>query len=132
MYKPKVYTASKIHHRPMWENLREIWSPQIDFTARWLDMEGPDHDTTFWNDAQKRLHWIQDIQDVRRSDWLLAYNDEGTDKLSGSLIETGGAIMLGMPVIAIGFPRRHSWTALPWVFSLPSCHDAFMLITGKV
>ena len=29
-----VYTASKLHHAPMWVRLMEEW-PEINFTARW-------------------------------------------------------------------------------------------------
>lgn len=134
MYRPKVYTASKISHGPMWlecENLT-TWGKEIEFTARWLRMPpGPDHATSFWNSEQKRLHWIQDIQDVKRSDWLVTYNDEAKDKLSGTLVEVGAAIAFLIPVIAVGYPDRHSWQSHPLVLSLPSIHEAFCFITGK-
>lgn len=133
MYRPKVYTASKIYHREFWLSLEGSWVQEIEFTARWLRQPpGPDHDTTFWTESQKSLHWIQDIQDVKRSDWLVAYIDEDKDRLSGSLVEIGAALMNLTPIITVGFGNSHSWQSHPLVHKTPSVHEAFRFITGRI
>lgn len=133
MYKPKVYTASKIYHRQFWLDLESSWGTEIELTARWLRQEpGPDHDTTFWSERQKTLHWIQDVQDVKRSDWLVAYLDEEKDKPSGTIFEIGCAAAMLIPILTVGFGNSHSWQSYPLVLRMPSCHEAFRFITGRV
>lgn len=132
-YKPKIYFASKIRHAPWWRILAETYKEEIIITSRWARIDGPDHNTTFWTEQQKELHWIQDIQDVRRSDWLLAYCDGDKDDplLAGTLVEIGTAIALGIPVCACGFKDRHSWQAHPLVKSFAADpHVALAWISG--
>ena len=130
LYRPKVYTASKIRHAPIWRSA-ESHFPSIEFTARWINFpeNTPDHHTTFWSEEQKRLHWIQDVQDVQRSDFLLAYCEEG-DEVKGTLVEAGCAIGLGKVVIAVGFDQHNSWQAHPLVISKLSLATAFDFIRG--
>lgn len=129
-YRPKIYTASKIRHAAMWRSARSHY-PQLEFTARWIEVaEGvPDHSesTTFWNEEQQMLHWIQDVQDVQRSDWVLAYK-EPLDELHGTQFECGAAVGLGKMVVEVGMSSRQSWTAHPLVVSLDSLADAFAFI----
>lgn len=133
MYRPKVYTASKIRHALWWQQLAQCY-PEIEFTARWIHQPpGPDHDSTFWSEEQKTLHWIQDIQDVQRSDYVVGYCDIDDDaKLSGTIGEMVGAICLGKVVFALGFADRHSWQAHPLVKRMPADpHAALCHIIGR-
>lgn len=133
MYKPKVYTASKIRHAQIWRTASTLY-PQIEFTARWISIAKgvPDHlDTTFWNDHDRMIHWIQDVQDVQRSDYLLVFAERDTDddaQLKGSLIEAGVALGLGKIVLQVGLSPRHSWTAHPLVFGFDVLDEAFAFI----
>lgn len=132
-YRPKIYTASKIYHKEKWRQHRILWDEDIDFTARWIHMEDvPDHsDTTFWTHEQQLLHWHQDVQDVRRSDWLIAYKEKG-DQLSGTLVECGLAIAYNIPIITVGFDLyKDSWTILPSVREADSIYSALCIITGR-
>lgn len=130
LYRPKVYTASKIRHAAMWRRYRDEF-PKIDFTARWINIPDgvPDHSesTTFQNEEQRKLHWIQDVQDVRRSDWVLAYK-EPIDELHGTQFECGIAVGLGKLVIVVGLSQKQSWTAHPLVLELKTLPDAFTFI----
>lgn len=129
-YKPKVYTASKIKHRTKWQGTEIVYRDKLEFTARWVFMSpGPDHDSTFWTPAQKQLHWIQDIQDVQRSDFLLAYA-EPEDPVKGTLVEIGAAIAACKIVLAVGFDDSHSWQAHPLVLPMPTVAVALSYILG--
>lgn len=130
-YRIQVYTASKIRWRPLWEDLAAQWQPEINFTARWIKQpKGPDHNTTFWSDSDKERHWIYDIQDVQRSDCLIAYKT-ADDSLSGTLVEIGCALGLGKIVYAVGFTPSDSWQSHPLVRSCLTLDSAFYFITGK-
>lgn len=130
LYRPKVYTASKIRHKTMWRQLA-LEYPEIEFTARWVTQpDGPDHDTTFWTAGQKTLHWIFDVQDVQRSDFVLGYK-EPEDTVAGTLVEIGCAIGLGKIVLAVGFEVSHSWQAHPLIVWRDTKHSAINFILGK-
>lgn len=129
LYRPKVYTASKIHHNALWRLFSRQY-PQLEFTARWIQLGTvPDHNTTFWTEEQKTLHWIQDIQDVQRSDFVLVYS-ELLDEIKGTLVEVGCAIGLGKVVLAVGLDSHHSWQAHPLVLRFPSLPEALNYIAG--
>lgn len=136
MYRPRIYTASKIHHAPLWHRIRQLYHDRVILTARWIELgQGKtqllDHASGAWTPSEQILHWIQDIQDVQNSDYLLAYNEAG-DALSGTLVEVGAAIASCKIVLAVGFQDpSHSWTAHPLVLKFPSVTQALnFVITG--
>lgn len=125
MYRPKVYTASKLWHAPMWRSLRAN-NPQIEFTARWIEHEeemernaGP---------AEFGHYWTMDIQDVQRSDFCLCYfgSWEGKpDELKGALVEAGAMLGCGGIVLAVNAPTTHSWSYHPRVVRLLGLSSVF-------
>lgn len=127
-YRPKVYTASKLRHAPLWKTLREEW-PEIDFTARWVDHAEKEKATTPTGFAH---FWTMDIQDVQRSDFVLLLSTPADDGLlHGALVECGVALGLGKRVINVG-ECRTSWTNHPLVYSIPTlelARDFFSLFT---
>lgn len=126
MYKPKVYTASKLHHRPLWLKLRE--DPDWDFvqwTATWVnsldvmaELQGRDVAIDDYT-----VGWSQNIRDVRASDFILLYGGSH-DALRGALIEAGAAIACGITVITVALDANHNWAYHPGVRNYSSFRDA--------
>lgn len=130
MYKPKVYTASKIRYKQEWLGTAMRW-PSIEFTARWIQQpDAPDlSDTEHWSESERRRLWIQNVQDVQRSDYVVAYMQPG-DEPRGTIFEIGGAVMLGKVVYQVGFDDRHSWKWHPLVHPFDSVFLALEAIIG--
>lgn len=128
-YRPKVYTASKLRHAPLWRRMHtgQHWS-HVEWTARWVFM---DHLETI-KDSPPSIHdfahfWTIDIQDVRRSDFVLLFamgDDEHS--LKGAIAECGAAIALGKQVLVCGHIDRthHTWTNHPACVHLPNLEEA--------
>lgn len=98
-----VYTASKLHHAPLWRRLAIAW-PEIHFTARWpTNFVGPEGRPLYPEDspAHAQVFWQQDLQDIENSNVLLCYA-EGSDVLRGALVEVGVALALSRHVIVVG------------------------------
>jgi hypothetical protein len=130
MYKPRVYTASKVHYHRLWKTLRvdPDWD-FVDWTATWVEhsdleneMAGNAIDNAVYVEA-----WKQNIQDVRLSDFVLLYT-KPTDAIRGTLIEAGCAIGLGIPVLAIGLSADHTWTWHPGVKTFNSLREASLYL----
>lgn len=101
--KPKIYTASKVFRAPMWRALR-IDYPDIEFTSSWIN-----EDITPLIDADEtkcQEGWINNIQDVARSDHLICYA-EHDDELSGTLVEIGAMLLKAASQMG-----KHSWVYL--------------------
>lgn len=120
MMKPAIYTASRMHHAGMWRELREQEMRKLIITARWIDQ------AKSFDEAQapvevKRQGWLDDEEDIRRSDYVLVYAktfDEKTkavleagwsgtkcedgETLRGALVEAGMGIALGKRVVLCG------------------------------
>ena len=126
-YKPKVYTASKIHHAAMWRTLRGEWADYVEFTARWPDHEGKLSESARY----ARVFWMQDIQDVVRADCVLVYGQPG-EKLRGALVEAGAGIATGKHVVVVGNnPDFGSWQYHPLVTRVPSLDEALLQLIGE-
>ena len=98
-----VYTASKLHHAPLWRRLAIAW-PEIHFTARWPNDHVSDTGHPLWPEdspAHGQVFWEHDAQDIRNSDVVLCYA-EGSDVLRGALVEVGIALALSRHVIVVG------------------------------
>lgn len=112
-YRPKLYTASKLHHALMWRTLRSNW-PDIEFTSRWIEHE--EEMETNASPADFAHYWTMDIRDVRRSDFCLCFAGpayEPAEALKGAFVESGAALALGITVIAVNCPTTWSWTYHP-------------------
>lgn len=90
-----VYTASKIHHSQLWQQLRMDWS-EIDFTARWVDEIGKTLETP----ENARIFWLQDEEDIINSDVVMIYGSAHS-ALRGALVEAGMGIALGKRVLVV-------------------------------
>lgn len=118
MYKPKVYTASKIPRHTLWKELKASPSwDHVDWTARWVHMVDEERETT---PALFAHFWTIDMQDVRRSDFVLLYAAEDAQELRGGLVEAGMGLAFGKTVLAIDLPLTHSWSHHPLVVRLSS------------
>lgn len=133
-YRPKVYTASKIWHAPLWRDLRTnpSWS-HVEFTARWPDMEHLEKGGAMPSPAEFAHFWTIDEQDVRRSDFVLVlahdpYLHNGptgdNESLRGALVEAGIGIAMGKTIITIGLAPSHSWSYHPRVVRLDDLASA--------
>jgi hypothetical protein len=122
MYKPKVYTASKIHHHLLWKKMKEdIDWDFVEWTATWVEhpMIGNEAAGDPIDDAVFVDAWSQNIWDVRRSDFVLLYAG-GSNALKGALIEAGCALGIGLQVLAVGLTSEHSWAFHPAVKCFPN------------
>lgn len=132
MYQPKVYTASKIRHKAGWLQVERL-NPEVEFTARWLRMpDSPDlTDIDYWSPEDRARLWIQNIQDVQRSDYVLSFvAPEDLTTVKGTLVEIGCAIGLGKVVHAAGYDHHHSWTNHPLVIRHSTMQHALDAIIG--
>ena len=123
MYKPKIYTASKLHHATLWRSLREDpdWD-FADFTARWVDFaEELEHDQLTAD--LFREAWIHDVNDIKISDFVLLYAG-GELGLKGALVEVGVGLGIGLTIVTVGLPPDHTWSYHPLVRSFPSLREA--------
>jgi hypothetical protein len=125
-YRPRVYTASKIHHYTLWRKMKEDpdWN-FVDWTASWVEHKdiGKENDGEAIDDRVFRHAWIANINDVRDSDFVLLYCGK-ENGLKGALIEAGAAIGMNCPVVAVGLPESHSWALHPLVWRFPSLAEA--------
>lgn len=114
VYRPKVYTASKLWHAPMWRHLRESWS-EIEFTSGWLD--GAEEVEVTAGPAEWAHWWTKSIQDVQRSDFCICFAgpsyEKTPDDLKGAFVESGVAFASDTTVIAVNCPTSWSWTYHP-------------------
>lgn len=102
----RVYPASKTIHAQKWRDLQDEWK-NIHFTARWIRQVTLDQGDILQTEASvkyARRCWIEDEEDIRGSDYLMLYAEEG-EHLRGGLVEAGIAIAAKIPVIVIG---KHS------------------------
>jgi hypothetical protein len=131
-YRPKVYTASKLHHYVLWKKMRDDMDWDfVDFTASWvdfptnaaevghLDTDDPEQPSA----ADFRDGWLKNIADIKRADFVLLYAGR-ENALKGALVECGVAIGLGIPVLAVGITSEHTWTYHPLVHRFSSLREA--------
>lgn len=96
---PKIYTASKLHHAPMWRELKLHTNLPMTITSRWISMEHfDDADAPI---EQKRAGWIIDETDVRESDYVLVFA-AANEPLRGALVEAGMGIAYGKKIVCCG------------------------------
>jgi hypothetical protein len=126
LYKPKVYTASKLSLFTYWRALRKDpdWS-FVEWTASW-PME---QDSILEADAPVegfQAAWEKDIREVKSSDFLLLYGRDQSAHLRGALVEAGAAIASGIRVIAVGLglSEGHTWAFHRLVICLPTMVEA--------
>ena len=67
--------------------------------------------------------WIEDHQDVGRSDVVMVYAERG-DVLRGAFVEAGMGIALGKFVLAVGDGDFGTWWAHPQVTRAPDLESA--------
>lgn len=93
----RVYTASKLHHAPMWRALQIQNQSWLVITSRWIHM------ATFDERSEEicRNAWTIDDQDVGKSNFVLCYA-EGGELLRGALVEAGMGIAYGNDIICVG------------------------------
>jgi len=111
VYKPKIYTASKLRHYQLWQVLRK--DPDWDFaewTATWPQASNVANELAGEPVSEQEYceAWMGNVNEVLNSDFVLLYK-ELTDKLRGALVECGVALGAGIPVCAVGLSLEHTW-----------------------
>lgn len=110
-FRPKVYCASKIHHAPLWRDMREGRLSFCDIVSSWIDTEKKEDRPP----AEYAGIWTIDVHDAQKADFVLLFATEHDwDRLSGSIIECGIALGRNRQVLIVGHPPdRMSWTWHP-------------------
>lgn len=107
----RIYPASKTRHSIKWIEAHATWE-HVHFTARWIKqvtIDGGDILKTQASHEWAARCWIEDIEDIQHSDYLMLYA-EPEEHLRGALVEAGAAIASGIPVILIGeHPDYGTW-----------------------
>lgn len=122
----RVYTASKLHHAPMWRSLCASRKDVI-FHARWLKqvtMGTPDVP------EEAEEFWTQDEEDIASSDGLIVYRADG-DVLRGALVEVGMALAKDIPVVTVG-ELDGTWMHHPGVIARVSTIDEAIKVLRSV
>ena len=123
MYKPKIYTASKLHHATLWRTLRNDPDWEFaEFTARWIDFAEELEDNHITTELLREA-WIHDVNDIKTSDFVLLYAG-GELGLKGALVEVGIGIGIGLTIVAVGLPADQTWAHHPLVRTFPSLREA--------
>lgn len=94
--KPKIYIASKAHHRPQW---RELRNKGYDIISQWIDINDKYSQDPTGLDYTKL--WDACVQDVRKCDILILYVEKD-EHLKGALVQLGVALGLGKEIIVTG------------------------------
>lgn len=120
-----IYPASKTVHCHKWRAI-DLSSKFIKISARWVKQviiddgdllkQGPGT----LNATMARRCWIEDEEDICRSDYLMLYAEQ-EEHLRGGLVEAGIAIHAKIPVIIIGEHLDYgSWQHHPGVIHVSS------------
>lgn len=127
----KVYTASKLAQAPRWRALAAA-RPDIEFTARWAAYVGwPEDDPRHVADTPENAvgFWVEDEEDVRRSDAVIVYA-EPEERLRGGLVEAGMGIVLKKTVIVVGEHKDYgTWQYHPTVRRVATLDEALALVS---
>lgn len=93
-----IYVASKVHHAPLWIRKRESWrSVGINIVSTWIDqMEVYEEGLS---SVQLSASWIENVNDLRRSDIVVVFRVPSDHPLRGSLVEAGMGLALNKPII---------------------------------
>lgn len=94
--KPKIYIASKAHHRPRWRAVRDNG---YEIVSQWIDTE--DKFTLDPTDLDFVKLWEMCLADIKSCDVLVLYVEDG-ERLKGALVELGAAIALNKEIIVTG------------------------------
>lgn len=124
MYKPRVYTASRLKYFSLWQTFRDDpdWA-FVEFTATWIDkayheIEAQPSEEMF------SAAWIENIADIKRSDFVLAYAG-GDLAIRNAMVEVGVALGNGIGVVAVGLDLdQFTWGYHPAVKRFSSLREA--------
>lgn len=96
--KVRVYGASKLKDHKVWLTMRDDYADDVELVSRWqTEHIGKTPDTPEF----ARQFWLEDEEDVRKSDVLFVFPPKSGNPLRGALVEAGMAIALGKPVFVI-------------------------------
>ena len=99
---PKVYIAGPwVRREEIIKVGQRFKEAGFEVTSRWFTHEGDPNDSTGANVDPKAIQKqaLEDIEDVCRADVFVVVN---LQKSEGKAVETGIAIMQGIPVISVG------------------------------
>lgn len=103
MYKPAIYSASKIWHNTKWVELRDVYGFLI--TARWINVECGTYENTtgakVFSPSEKTVLWQECHHDVSIADMTVVYAEE-RDELRGAVMEWGINMGQNKPTYIIG------------------------------
>lgn len=121
----RIYGASKLHHAPLWLDLRSRDDWPFEWTARWP----VPHVGKIPDEAEfAQLFWQCDEIDVRRADVVMVYAEPG-DNLRGALVEAGMGIAFGKAVLVVGEnPNYGTWQYHPSVHQARNLDAARLIL----
>lgn len=111
MSKPTIYIAAPwVRRDEAIEAGKQFEQAGFDVTSRWFTHKGDLTDSTgVTADPETiRRQALDDIEDVQRADVFVVIN---LQKSEGKAVETGIALMEGIPIISVG-PRSNIFQAL--------------------
>lgn len=128
IYRPKVYTASKLRHAQLWRDMRLGRLHFCDFTASWIDVPDITNTDISCSPDVLRAAWTLNIKEVMASEFLLVYcpHDDETI-LQGVLVEVGASLASGGHVIFVG-DTTGTWVAHPRVLQVRWFDDAISFL----
>lgn len=86
-----IYVASRVHHAPMWRDLRQSWP----INSTWIDEAGEGET------ADLGELWARIEAEICQADAVVMYVCQKDFPLKGALIEAGMALAIGKPVIVV-------------------------------
>lgn len=120
-----VYTASKMRHAWMWQQLR---AGGLNVISTWID-EAMDKESPSLPDL-----WERCVREASEADCTLVYADhsEAPEVMKGALVEVGAALASGKTAYAVGVSESDgSWVNHPLVVQCRDLDHALRLISSR-
>jgi hypothetical protein len=115
-----IYVASKTKHARMWRDMRASGVP---IGSSWLDA-----DATGTTEDDMSVMWPHYLHDVATSRVVVAYHAPG-ETMKGALVELGAALVLNIPVYAVGIGDEYTIVRHPLVRRFDTAEEAIEAAT---
>lgn len=118
-----VYLAGKLRHTNFLSTIAKNPPPGIEICSNWHEVANVEAEDANAGEAAASS-WRQIREEIRTADVIIAYGLKD-DPLNGTLIETGMAVLRGIPIYLIGDYAWGSWRRLPNVTQMEDHYAAF-------
>lgn len=129
LYKPRVYCASPLSRRAMWQPDAGIVDRNLfNVVSTWHASETVETDDADPYTAYQG--WLGNLLQLRTARYLLVYA-EHKDRPNGTLVEVGAALAHSIPVLLVGNHEWGSWCTLCQEFeTLREALDSILITEG--